>query len=39
MNTVATATVVFEAVVPGDKRARKPGMDNLQLLLDTAAGK
>lgn len=34
VNTVATATVLFKGSVPGEGRQRKPGMDNIQLLLD-----
>lgn len=39
VNTVATATVVFRASVPGEKRKRKPGMDNIQLLLNNGSWK
>ena len=34
IGTVSVATVVFKASIAGDKRPRKSGMDNLQLLLD-----
>lgn len=36
---VANVTVVFKAIVPHEASKRKPGMDNIQLLLDHGSWK